>query len=96
MTKVRKSKNLNTANSHWVISESLNIEGRLPLVVGREFRVKGERGRFRFLRAVYNPRNDKQWIDATHINKEKAQARSFSLDRVKVVHRKIHGRPSDA
>ena len=92
MTKVRKAKTHSFINEHWDISETLNIEGRLPLVVGREFRVKGERGRFKFRRAVTNTRTGEMWIDAVHINKEKRQARSFSPDKVKVVHRKIHGR----
>lgn len=96
MTKVRKAKNVKPHPDHWEINETLNIEGRLPLVVGREFRVRGELGRFRFRRHVVNTLTGDEWVDAVHIHPEKSQARSFSPERIRIVHRKIHGRPSDA
>lgn len=93
MPKVRKPKNLNLINDHWEISDELQIEGKMKLINGREFRIRGERGRFIFQRYVYNPRIEEGWIDAQSANPKKRASRSFEIDRVTRVHRKVTAHP---
>jgi len=69
----------------WTISHRLKVNGR-PLEVGTEFSVKGERGRFRFMKYV-KTESGKEWIDAWGGPKKSEQWRSFRPNRIRVVHR---------
>ena len=94
MPNIRKAKSFDFINSHWEIHEELQIEGKMRLIPGREFRVRGERGRFIFQRYVYNPRIEEGWIDAQSANPKKRAARSFQVDRVTRIHRKVTVHPN--
>ena len=91
---VRKAKNAQPHPEHWVISYEFQIVGRMKLVPGREFRVSGERGRFIYKRHVLNTKTGMEWIDATSANPKKRASRSFALERVTRVHRKITVHPA--
>jgi hypothetical protein len=77
-----------TACSHWVVSTELMINNR-HVARGTELSIRGERGRFRFIKHVVN--GDKEWIDV--VDKFKA-IRSFRVEDVKRVHYKNKIRPS--
>jgi len=51
------------ANAHYVVSDEHRVAGCLPLRPGRTFRVTGKRGQFVFVRHVFNPHNEAEWID---------------------------------
>lgn len=76
------------ANSHWVVSSEMTINGR-NVVRGTELSIQGERGRFRFVKHVVN--GDIEWIDV--VDKFKA-IRSFRPENVKRVHYKNKIRPA--
>lgn len=78
------------ANAHWVITEELVINSR-RVVRGTELKIRGERGRFRFLKHV--SAGDKEWIDVYGGLKGHEMLRSFPQERVVRVHR---DRQSDA
>jgi hypothetical protein len=71
----------------WVISESILVNGR-HVDAGTELTIKDERGRFKFVRHVYNPRLDVEWVDVVGGAKGARQYRSFRQDRIKRVHYK--------
>jgi hypothetical protein len=71
----------------WVISESILVNGR-HVDAGTELTIKDERGRFKFVRHVYNPRLDVEWVDVVGGPKGARQYRSFRQDRIKRVHYK--------
>lgn len=73
------------ANAHWVVSEEYVIHGR-HLVKGTEVSIKGERGRFRFIKHVYNPKTDTEWIDVVGGIAGHESGRSFRPERVRTVH----------
>lgn len=83
--KAKETTEIPKLNSHWVVSEEFVINGR-HLVRGTEVTIKGERGRFRFLKHVYNPRTDTEWIDVVGGMAGHEMGRSFRPERVKVVH----------
>jgi hypothetical protein len=74
--------------AHWVISHETTIHGR-KLVKGTEISIKGERGRFNFVRHVYNPKIDSEWLDVVGGPVGYKTMRSFSLDKVRRVHNKV-------
>jgi len=80
-------------SEHWVISFSIQIHGR-NLENGVEVSIQGERGRFQFLRHVYNPELDVEWIDVVGGKKGVREFRSFRPERVKRVHWKKIMRPT--
>lgn len=88
---VQRDERLNPS-SHWVINEEWTAHGR-KLVKGTELSIRGERGRFQFIRHVYNPRIDVEWVDVVGGSKGAKQFRSFSADRIKTVHWKTKIRP---
>lgn len=71
----------------WVISESIVVNGR-HVDAGTELSIKDERGRYKFVRHVYNPRLDVEWVDVVGGAKGARQYRSFRQDRIKRVHYK--------
>lgn len=71
----------------WVITESIMVNGR-HVDAGTEVSIKDERGRFKFVRHVYNPRLDVEWVDVVGGTKGSRQYRSFRQDRIKRVHYK--------
>lgn len=80
----RKNNTTPRANAHWVITEELVINSR-KVVRGTELKIKGERGRFRFIKHVDT--GTKQWIDVYGGLKGHEMLRSFPEDRVMRVHR---------
>ena len=82
----------NDPSAHWVISEEWVANGR-NLVKGTELSIRDERGRFQFVRHVYNPRLDVEWIDVVGGPNGSKQYRSFNPHRIKRVHWKNKIRP---
>jgi hypothetical protein len=74
-------------SENWVISESIMVNGR-HVEAGTEVSIKDERGRFKFVRHVYNPRLDVEWVDVVGGPKGTRQQRSFRQDKIKRVHYK--------
>lgn len=66
---------------NWIVSEECRINNKI-VTPGTELSIRGERGRFKFLKHVIN--SDYEWIDVLSAT---GQFRSFSLDKVKTVHR---------
>jgi hypothetical protein len=66
---------------NWVVSEECRINNKL-VTPGAELSIRGERGRFKFLKHVIN--SEHEWIDVLSSTE---QFRSFPLDKVKTVHR---------
>ena len=83
----------NDPSENWVITESMVVNGR-HVEKGTEISIKDERGRYQFVRHVYNPRVDVEWIDVVGGRKGVKEFRSFRPDRVKRVHWKNKMRPS--
>lgn len=71
----------------WEVSETLTANGR-HLETGTEFSVRGESGRFRFVRHVRRP-NGLEWVDAigTDSKGNSTGWRSFRPSRIRTVHR---------
>lgn len=72
-------------NDNWIVSTEIQINGR-HVIPGTELKIKGERGRFRFLKHVQTETSE--WIDVIGGPKGTDQWRSFYPDRVKTVHYK--------
>jgi hypothetical protein len=70
----------------WEQHETATVNGR-QLVPGTEVSIRGERGRFRFLKRVVRPERGIEWLDFWGGPKGAAQWRSFRPDRVRTVHR---------
>jgi hypothetical protein len=83
----------NNPSEDWIITESLIVNGR-HVDKGTEISIKDERGRFQFVRHVYNPRVDVEWIDVVGGRKGVNEFRSFRPDRIKRVHWKNRMRPT--
>ena len=80
-------------SANWIISETTQIHNR-NVEKGTELSIQGERGRFHFLRYVYNPNIDVEWIDVVGGKKGVREFRSFRPQRVKRVHWKRKMRPT--
>jgi len=72
-------------NDTWVVLTDIQVHGR-NVSKGTELKIKGERGRFRFVKFVKN--GDAEWIDVWGGPKGMPCLRSFRLDRIKTVHYK--------
>jgi hypothetical protein len=83
--KVTPSENHIDPSAHWVVSEEWKVNGR-NLVKGTEISIRGERGRFLFVRHVYNPKIDISWVDVVGGPRGIRQMRSFLPERIKTVH----------
>lgn len=70
----------------WTVSTEIQINGR-KVTVGTEMKIKGERGRFRFMKHVINA-DGVEWIDVWGGPKKSEHTRSFRLDMVQRVHYK--------
>ncbi|MEZ5407691.1 MAG: hypothetical protein R2761_06680 [Acidimicrobiales bacterium] len=73
----------------WSIHREFSLPGRARLVTGREFSVRGERGRFRFRHAVTTDTGE-TWVDAWD---GEGRCRSLRPERIRVVHVKSKVRP---
>jgi hypothetical protein len=60
--------------------------GRATLTPGREFSVRGEVGRFRFVSHTITP-DGREWIDAIGGKTDIEMWRSFRPDRIRRIHR---------
>ena len=81
-------------SAHWEVSEHIIHNGR-HVEKGTEVTITGERGRFKFMRHVYNPAIDVEWIDCVGGKKGTWEWRSFRKERIKRVHYKKKIRLSD-
>lgn len=70
----------------WVVELEATINGR-HLERGTEFSVRGEQGRFRFIKHVLNVANGAEWVDAIGGPEKEPAWRSFGVDREFTVHR---------
>lgn len=82
--KKRELKNVQSVHPTWVVSETIQINGR-TVTIGTELSIRGESGRFRFVKHVKTP--DSEWIDAIGGKKGYEMWRSFPLENIKTVHR---------
>ncbi len=70
-------------NKGWVIQTEIQINGR-NVVKGTELKIKGQRGRFRFIKYVKT--EETEWVDVWGGPKGSENWKSFPLDRIKTVH----------
>ena len=89
----RKKQKPTVADIHpdWVISHEMTINGR-TVEIGTELSIKGESGRFRFLKHVKTP--TAEWIDVIGGKAKYERHRSFRVASVKTVHRLNRVRPA--
>lgn len=84
-----KRKNKNTTpdlSAEWEKLDTIQINGR-NVTPGTELKIHGVRGRFRFIKYVKTPAGA-EWIDVWGGPKHCEQWRSFTLDKVRIVHYK--------
>lgn len=72
-------------NDNWVVTTEMQINGR-NVAKGTEVKIKGERGRFRFLKHVKTETTE--WIDVWGGPKGAECMRSFRLEQITRVHYK--------
>jgi hypothetical protein len=72
-------------NKDWEYVTELRINGR-NVVAGTELKIKGHRGRFRFVKLVRN--GEVEWIDVWGGPKKFESMRSFRLEQVQRIHYK--------
>lgn len=70
----------------WELSEEYQLADGRTLVAGKVVSISGERGRFRFTRAVRRP-DGVEWLDFLGGVSGYTRMRSFRPDRVKTIHR---------
>lgn len=80
-------------SAHWVVTTEWSANGR-NLVPGTEISIRGERGRFKFQRHVFNPKNNREWVDVIGGPNGAKQFRSFAPEQIKTVHWKNKIRPT--
>lgn len=85
MAKKKNSKAIANPNPSWVENDEFQINGR-NIVKGTEVSIRGERGRFRFMKHVKT--DTAEWVDVVGGTKGVSMWRSFEVSRVKTVHRK--------
>lgn len=74
-------------NPSWTISSTARVRGRI-LTPGTEVSIRGERGRFRFVKHVHNSVTGTEWIDVYGGVKGHETLRSFRPAKVRVVHQR--------
>lgn len=67
--------------AHWTVAEVARVRGQV-LTPGRELKVSGERGTFRFVRHVTNTRTGAAWLDVYGGPPGHECLRAFYVDRV--------------
>jgi hypothetical protein len=80
--KLREAENI-LLNKGWTVRTEMQINGR-NVVEGTELKIKGARGRYRFIKHVQTP--DTEWVDVWGGPKGSENWRSFTIDRIKTVH----------
>lgn len=80
-----KNKKVVTHPTSWIVSNEIQVNGRI-VSVGTEVSIRGESGRFRFMKHVKT--DTAEWIDVIGGKKGHSVYRSFTVDRVKTVHYK--------
>jgi hypothetical protein len=68
--------------AHWTVKNEVQVNGRW-LRPGSEFRIRGERGRMRFIKHVTHKHSGLSWVECW--DKER-HFRAFYVDRVATVH----------
>lgn len=81
-----RSKYVPSLPQDWIESREAVVNGR-RLAPGTEVSIKGERGRFRFVKAVSRPEAGVEWLDFWGGPRKREQLRSFYPERVRRVHR---------
>ena len=74
--------------AHWITSEEIVLHGR-HVVRGSELSIRGERGRFNFIKHVLNPKTGSEWIDVVGGPTGYKTMRSFHIDKIRRVHNKV-------
>ena len=82
----RRKINTPRLDDDWVVTTNMRINGR-NVSPGTELKIKGVRGRFRFIKHVLTPAGA-EWIDVWGGPKGGETWRSFRPDMVKTVHYK--------
>lgn len=72
-------------NSAWICETEIQVNGR-NVSFGTELKIRGVRGRFRFVKKVTTPTTE--WIDVWGGPKGAESMRSFRLGQIKTVHYK--------
>ena len=72
-------------NDAWVCETEIQINGR-NVTMGTELKIRGVRGRFRFVKKVTTP--TAEWIDVWGGPKGAESMRSFRVGKIKTVHYK--------
>lgn len=85
MGRRKKGEKKDDPTKDWEITQELQINGRY-VEPGTELKIKGERGRFRFIKHVLT--STSEWIDVWGGTKNSQQWRSFHTDQVQRVHYK--------
>jgi len=80
-----KKKKVVAHPTSWIVSSEIQVNGRI-VSVGTEVSIRGESGRFRFMKHVKT--DTSEWIDVIGGKKGYSTYRSFTVDRVKTVHYK--------
>lgn len=78
-------------SAHWVVSEEITVHGR-KVARGTELSIKGERGRFIFIKHIFNPKTGSEWVDVVGGPSGYKTSRSFHLDKIRRVHYKAKTR----
>jgi hypothetical protein len=81
-----KRRKLPTPPPDWIEHLEATVNGRV-LTPGTEVSIRGERGRFRFIKRIERPGQGLEWLDFWGGPKGAEQWRSFYPERVKTVHR---------
>lgn len=77
-------------NPHWSVAYAAKINGR-HVTPGTELRIRGERGRWTFVRHVTHTAKDVEWLD---VRDRDGALRSFYVARVTRVHVARTARPA--
>jgi len=85
MGRRKKSEKKDDPTKDWEVTQEIQINGRY-VEPGTELKIKGERGRFRFIKHVLT--STAEWIDVWGGPKNAQQWRSFRTDKVQRVHYK--------
>lgn len=93
MARRKKTPTLEELQPNWEISYEMKFNGRI-IEKDTELSIKGESGRFRFIKHVKTP--ECEWIDVVGGREKYRQFRSFRPDRIKTVHWKNRTRENIA